>query len=233
MEKIASINPFRYRSYYYDSETGLYYLQSRYYDPAVGRFVNSDQPELLKFIIDMMDCNLYTYCGNDASNNFDVDGNFSLKGIFRTIKDIISISWKGLTIKLSSVAAAILGIATIILKLKYIVKDVKDIYKFLDNSKMATAIVTALPYASSYLSSEVIACICNVGAVVAMMSGILTFFMACCSGVLSVGMIVLQFVKSYILPTVYDAVKMLYYSVKKNKGCKYYLKWIGGVSIIF
>ncbi len=42
VEKITSINPFRYRSYYYDSETGLYYLQSRYYDPAVGRFVNAD-----------------------------------------------------------------------------------------------------------------------------------------------------------------------------------------------
>ncbi len=39
---IASINPIRYRGYYYDSETGLYYLGSRYYDPAIGRFVNAD-----------------------------------------------------------------------------------------------------------------------------------------------------------------------------------------------
>ena len=39
---IANINPLRYRGYYYDKETGWYYLQSRYYDPAIGRFINSD-----------------------------------------------------------------------------------------------------------------------------------------------------------------------------------------------
>ena len=39
---IGNINPIRYRGYYYDSETGLYYLQSRYYDPETGRFVNAD-----------------------------------------------------------------------------------------------------------------------------------------------------------------------------------------------
>ena len=38
----SQLNPFRYRGYYYDAETGLYYLQSRYYDPEVGRFLNSD-----------------------------------------------------------------------------------------------------------------------------------------------------------------------------------------------
>ena len=39
---IASLNPIRYRGYYYDAETGLYYLGSRYYDPAVKRFINAD-----------------------------------------------------------------------------------------------------------------------------------------------------------------------------------------------
>ena len=37
---VGSANPFRYRGYYYDTETGLYYLKSRYYDPEVGRFIN-------------------------------------------------------------------------------------------------------------------------------------------------------------------------------------------------
>ena len=37
---LANINPFRYRGYVYDSETGLYYLKSRYYDPVTGRFLN-------------------------------------------------------------------------------------------------------------------------------------------------------------------------------------------------
>ena len=44
---IANINPFRYRSYYYDTETELYYLQSRYYDPEVGRFINEDNEQSL------------------------------------------------------------------------------------------------------------------------------------------------------------------------------------------
>ena len=39
---IGQYNTFRYRGYYYDTETGFYYLQSRYYDPVVGRFLNAD-----------------------------------------------------------------------------------------------------------------------------------------------------------------------------------------------
>ena len=39
---VAKLNPFRYRGYYYDTETGLYYLNSRYYDPSIGRFLNAD-----------------------------------------------------------------------------------------------------------------------------------------------------------------------------------------------
>ena len=40
---LGKLNPFRYRSYYYDNETGFYYLQSRYYDPTICRFVNADE----------------------------------------------------------------------------------------------------------------------------------------------------------------------------------------------
>ena len=41
-DTLGQANPFRYRGYYYDSESGLYYLNSRYYDPEVGRFINAD-----------------------------------------------------------------------------------------------------------------------------------------------------------------------------------------------
>ncbi len=41
-DNVGNLNPLRYRGYYYDSETGFYYLQSRYYDPALGRFINAD-----------------------------------------------------------------------------------------------------------------------------------------------------------------------------------------------
>ena len=44
---IGHINPFRYRGYYYDEETGFYYLNTRYYDPEIRRFINMDNPELV------------------------------------------------------------------------------------------------------------------------------------------------------------------------------------------
>lgn len=42
LSDIGHVNPIRYRGYYYDTETGFYYLQSRYYDPSIGRFINAD-----------------------------------------------------------------------------------------------------------------------------------------------------------------------------------------------
>ena len=66
------INPIRYRGYYYDSETGFYYLKSRYYDPAIGRFISTDGR------IDINDAttnlNLFAYCGNDPVNRADPSG---------------------------------------------------------------------------------------------------------------------------------------------------------------
>ena len=58
---VGNINPFRYRGYYYDVETKLYYLQSRYYDPAVGRFINADSLEYLDPET-AGGLNLYAYC---------------------------------------------------------------------------------------------------------------------------------------------------------------------------
>ena len=62
--QIGELNPLRYRGYYYDNETGWYYLQSRYYDPEVGRFINADLQEYAAdYSID--DNNLFAYCGNN------------------------------------------------------------------------------------------------------------------------------------------------------------------------
>ena len=72
---IANINPFRYRGYYYDQETQLYYLQSRYYDPKVGRFINADK------IIDFRNnafCNQFSYCHNNPVNSVEIEGAFAL-----------------------------------------------------------------------------------------------------------------------------------------------------------
>ena len=70
---LGSINPFRYRSYYYDTETGLYYLKSRYYDPQTGRFISMDDisyldPETIG------GANLYAYCSNNPVMRIDPCG---------------------------------------------------------------------------------------------------------------------------------------------------------------
>ena len=73
---LANINPLRYRGYYYDNETGYYYLQSRYYDANLCRFINADDYNYLdKDIVDGL--NLFAYCNNDSVNRFDLDGCYS------------------------------------------------------------------------------------------------------------------------------------------------------------
>ena len=73
---LANINPLRYRGYYYDNETGYYYLQSRNYDANLCRFINADDYNYLdKDIVDGL--NLFAYCNNDSVNRFDLDGCYS------------------------------------------------------------------------------------------------------------------------------------------------------------
>ncbi len=60
---VRNFNPFRYRGYFYDYETGLYYLQSRYYDPVTGRFINADG--LVSTGTGLLGYNMYAYCNNN------------------------------------------------------------------------------------------------------------------------------------------------------------------------
>ena len=60
---LATLNPFRYRGYFYDEETGFYYLQSRYYDPEVGRFINSDR--YVSTGQGVLGYNMFAYCNNN------------------------------------------------------------------------------------------------------------------------------------------------------------------------
>ena len=69
---IREINPIRYRGYVYDDETGLYYLQSRYYDPVTGRFINADV--YCDTNTDIFGTNMFTYCNNDPINQIDPEG---------------------------------------------------------------------------------------------------------------------------------------------------------------
>ena len=68
----ANLNPFRYRGYYYDAETGLYYVSSRYYDPEIGRWINADGQ--LTTGSDLTGLNLFAYCGNNPVNRIDPTG---------------------------------------------------------------------------------------------------------------------------------------------------------------
>ena len=71
-ETIGRENPLRYRGYYYDEETGFYYLQSRYYDPETGRFLNADETVLTGQGI--TSGNMYAYCGNNPVMRTDPSG---------------------------------------------------------------------------------------------------------------------------------------------------------------
>lgn len=71
---IGVINPLRYRGYYYDTETALYYLQSRYYSPDLMRFISQDDPVLSNAQGEPPGSNLYAYCLNDPVNNVDPTG---------------------------------------------------------------------------------------------------------------------------------------------------------------
>ena len=84
---IANLNPIRYRGYQYDEETGFYYLNSRYYDPEVGRFINADDIGIISIDpTSLYDKNLYAYCDNNPVSRSDSQGDF-----WETAFDVISL----------------------------------------------------------------------------------------------------------------------------------------------
>ena len=84
---IANLNPFRYRSYYYDTETGLYYLNSRYYDSELGRFINADSIENID-TENLNGFNLYMYCANNPVMLSDEDGDSWWKKFWKVVSII-------------------------------------------------------------------------------------------------------------------------------------------------
>ena len=85
--RLAEINPIRYRGYYYDSETGFYYLQSRYYDPANRRFINADG--LISFDCGFSGLNMYSYCGNCPVACSDPNGASFISDLIEKAKDLL------------------------------------------------------------------------------------------------------------------------------------------------
>ena len=76
---LGYFNPFRYRGYIYDEETGMYYLRSRYYNPEFGRFINADAYSVpAQFCETLTNKNLYAYCNNNPIYQVDSSGLFGL-----------------------------------------------------------------------------------------------------------------------------------------------------------
>ncbi|MCR4710433.1 MAG: DNRLRE domain-containing protein [Clostridiales bacterium] len=75
-EELGRLNPFRYRGYIYDEETGNYYLNARYYDPEIGRFISADDPEVPTVTpgSTKWDKNIYAYCDNNPVSRRDDGG---------------------------------------------------------------------------------------------------------------------------------------------------------------
>ena len=78
-ETLGKVQPFRYRGYVYDEETGLYYLRSRYYNPDLGRFVNADR--VFDANASVTTYNQYAYCDNCPVIYLDSEG----RGLFTSL----------------------------------------------------------------------------------------------------------------------------------------------------
>lgn len=86
---IGALNPFRYRSYYYDSDIKMYYLQSRYYDAEVGRFINCDDVNYIGVTGSEVSYNPFAYCENNPTNGFDPLGTVSAKDFLDVFKKCV------------------------------------------------------------------------------------------------------------------------------------------------
>ena len=84
---IANVNPIRYRGYYYDTESGLYYLKSRYYDPVTCRFINADG--YISTGQGLLSTNMFAYCGNNPVNRKDPTGQFWITALIVTAVAVV------------------------------------------------------------------------------------------------------------------------------------------------
>ena len=146
---IANINPLRYKGYYYDTETGLYYLNSRYYDANVGRFINADV-ELSEIGGNALGYNLFAYCFNNPINMDDLAGEWPkwLSGALNVVSGIVQMAtgsalgafagWTGV----GAIAAGFLitnGAASIAQGVGQIVNDVTNSNVMREDNMLETA----------------------------------------------------------------------------------------------
>ena len=112
----ARFNPFTYRGYYRDSETGMYYLNSRYYNPKMGRFISADDTNNLGAEGDVLSHNLYIYCLNNPVNRTDAQGEWSIPNWAKIAIGAVALAGAvALTVATGGGAAAIaVGVAKVV-----------------------------------------------------------------------------------------------------------------------
>ena len=141
---IARLNPFRYRGYMYDEETGYYYVSSRYYEPYIGRFLNADTTNILTVTPNgLTDKNLFSYCDGNPVMRVDHGGEF-----WDTIFDVITLgasivevcinpddpwAWAGL-------AGDVLDLVPFVTGVGEVTKAVRAIDKVSDSVRIAKAV---------------------------------------------------------------------------------------------
>ena len=123
-DELASINPLRYRGYVYDEDTTLYYLQTRYYDPTTGRFINADNTIFIGSSGTAIGDNIYTYCENNPINRSDREGTF-FKEIYNKLKKAVRKVTHGVNNILVKMHVDTAKIGSIALQMK---KDKQGVY---------------------------------------------------------------------------------------------------------
>ena len=100
-ETLGKDNPYRYKGYCYDEETGMYYLKSRYYTPEICRFISADDISvMLDSPMSLWDKNLYVYCDNDPVNKKDDDGEIADFVVMGTIGAVANVGISFITAKM-------------------------------------------------------------------------------------------------------------------------------------
>ena len=100
-------NPIRYRSYYYDNESGMYYLQSRYYNPEIGRFINVDSV-VSDVGSNVLGYNMFAYCFNNPINMEDPNGNWAvLEEFVNRVKYAVTTTFRIFTLPVTALEAKV------------------------------------------------------------------------------------------------------------------------------
>ena len=111
---IGQLNPFRYKGYYYDNESGMYYCNSRYYNPQWGRFLNSDSIEYLD-PESINGLNLYCYCMNNPimyanpSGHFGILATLLISTLVGTVSSVVTSLANGEKITAKSIISGAVG----------------------------------------------------------------------------------------------------------------------------